>query len=114
MTPGKLDTAASFDRIFGLYGHQFMVLIGSALVVFVPVGILSAIVRSSGSVFLAIAVAVISAIGQALYTGTVVEAVEDMRDGRRDFSVEQLLRAALPLVFPLNVTGMLYGIYVLV
>ena len=46
-----------------------------------------------------------SAIGQALYTGAVVGAVEDLRDGRRDYDIGELLRAAVPFIFPLIVTG---------
>jgi hypothetical protein len=111
---GKLDTADAFDRIFALYGHQFGVLIGAALAIFVPIGILSAVVASSGSLVLALVLGVLSAIGQALYTGAVVEAVDDMRDGRRDFSVADLLRSALPFTFPLIVAGIFYGICVAV
>jgi uncharacterized membrane protein len=110
----KLDTADSFDRIFGIYSRQFALLIGTGLVIFVPIGVLSAVVASNGSLALAIVVGVISAIGQALYTGAVVEAVEDMRDGRRDYSVADLLRAAVPYIFPLIVTGLFYGICIAV
>jgi uncharacterized membrane protein len=114
MRPEKLDTAESFDRIFGLYASQWMVLLGAALVVFIPIGVLSGIVASSGSVFLALVVVVIAAIGQALYTGAVVEAVDDMRDGRRDFSAIDLLRAAAPFTLPLIVSGLFYGLFVAV
>jgi uncharacterized membrane protein len=110
----KLDTAAAFDRMFSLYGRQWSVLLGAALAIFVPIGVLSGIVASSGSVVLALVLLVLAAIGQALYTGAVVEAVDDMRDGRRDFSAIDLLRAALPFTFPLIVAGLLYGISVAV
>jgi hypothetical protein len=111
---GKLDTADSFDRIFSLYGHQFVVLITAALAIYVPIGILTGIVVSSGSIALLLVVTVLSAIGQALYTGAVVGAVEDMRDGRRDYSAIELLRAAVPYIFPLIVAGIFYGICVAV
>jgi hypothetical protein len=112
--PGKLDTADSFERIFALYGHQFVVLIGAALAIYVPIGILSGLVASSGSIALVLVVSVLSAIGQAIYTGAVVESVEDMRDGRRDFSAIDLLRAAVPFAFPLILAGLFYGICVAV
>ena len=110
----KLDTADSFDRIFGIYQRQFLLLIGSALAIFVPIGILSGLVATSGSLVLALAVGVLSAIGQALYTGAVVESVEDLRDGRRAYSVGELLRSAVPFIFPLIVAGLFYGICVAV
>src|SRR3954454_16754344 len=100
--------------MFALYQRQFVVLIGAALAIYVPIGILTGVVVSSGSVALTLVVGVLSAIGQALYTGAVVEAVEDLRDGRRDYSVGQLLRAATPFIFPLIVTGLFYGICVAV
>jgi hypothetical protein len=111
---GKLDTADSFDRIFALYRHQFAVLLGTALVIFVPIGVLGGIVASSGSVFLAFVVLGLSLVGSALYTGAVVEAVNDMRDGRRDFSVGDLLQAASPFIMPLIAAGFLYGAMVVV
>jgi uncharacterized membrane protein len=114
MTTGKLDTADSFDRIFALYTRQFAVLIGAALAIYIPIGILSGLVVSSGSIALAVVLGVFSAIGQALYTGAVVESVEDMRDGRRDYSAVELLRGAAPYLFPLIVTGILYGLSIAV
>ena len=107
---GKLDTAGTFERIFQVYGAQFVVLIGTALAVFLPITLLSAAAASSGSALLVLAVVVIGVIGQALYTGTVVKAVEDIRDGRRDFSIADLLRAAAPFIFPLILGGFLFGI----
>jgi hypothetical protein len=111
---GKLDTADSFDRIFVLYRSQFVLLIGTALVIFVPIGILGGIVASSGSVFLAFVVLGLSLVGSAIYTGAVVEAVNDMRDGRRDYSIGDLLAAASPFIWPLIAGGFLYGVMVVV
>src|SRR6476469_7081864 len=114
MGTAKLDTADSFDRIFALYRTQFAVLIGAALAIYVPIGALSGIAASSRSVALVIVLAGLSAIGQALYTGAVVGSVEDMRDGRRDYSAVELLRAAVPFLFPLIVAGILYGLSIAV
>src|SRR3954447_2367373 len=112
MGVGKLDTAAVFDRLFSLYGKQFAVLIGVGVAIFIPVAVLSGILAATDSVALIPVVLVVGIIGQAVYTGAVVEAVADMRDGRRDFSVGDLLRAAWPFAFPLILAGLLYGLCV--
>jgi hypothetical protein len=111
---GKLDTADAFDRMFSLYGRQFRALIGTALAIFVPVGVLTGVLAAVGGVALIPVIVAIALIGQALYTGTVVEAVADMRDGRRDFSIGALLRAAAPLALGLLGAGLLYAVVVLV
>ena len=110
---GKLDTAESFDRIFGLYGHQFAVLIPLAAVIFIPIAVLSGLASRTGSVALGLVYVVLSLVGQALYTGAVVEAVNDMRDGRRDYSLPELLRAAAPYIWALIAAGVLVGLIVL-
>jgi hypothetical protein len=114
MGVGKLDTAAVFDHLFSLYRKQFPVLIGVGAAIFVPIAVLSGLAASSGSVALIPIVVILAAIGQSYYTGAVVEAVADMRDGRRDFSVGDLLRAAAPFMFPLLAAGFVYGLCVAV
>src|SRR4051812_36971444 len=103
-----LDTAATFERIGQLYVSQFPVLLGLALVIFVPIALLQGAVYSSGSVGLAFVTSILALIGQALYTGSVVEAVHDMRDGRRDFSVGDLLKASMPYIVPLILAGIVF------
>src|SRR5689334_9661334 len=99
--------------MFSLYGAQFVVLIGTALAIFIPIGVLSGIAAAIEGVWLVPVIIVLALIGQALYTGTVVEAVADMRDGRRDFSIGTLLRAAAPFTGTLILGGLLYAIVVL-
>ena len=108
----RLDTADAFDRMFSLYGRQFGVLIGSAVAIFVPIAVLTGIVATLDTVALVPIVILLGLVGQALYTGTVVEAVADMRDGRRDFSIGQLLRGAVPFIAPLLMAGIFYGVCV--
>src|SRR3954454_17725843 len=107
---GKLDTAGTFERIFQLYGSQFPILLGTALIIFVPVALLNGAVAKNGNVGLAIVAAVIGLIGQALFTGAVVEAVRDMRDGRRDFGIGDLFSSAAPFILPLILGGIVFGI----
>ena len=111
-SPAKLDTAGAFERIFDVYGKQFTTFVGLALVVFVPVAILQGIVAASGSAALLIVTLMLLFIGTGLYTGAVVEAVADIRDGRRDFSIGQLLQTALPFTFPLIGASIIYGLVV--
>src|SRR4051794_38515988 len=114
MGVAKLDTAGVFDRMFSLYGKQFPVLVGVGAVIFIPIAVLSGILAASGTVALIPVVVIVASIGQSIYTGAVVEAVADMRDGRRDFSVGDLLRAAAPFALPLLVVGLFYGLCVAV
>jgi ABC-type multidrug transport system fused ATPase/permease subunit len=107
----KLDTARVFERIFEIYKDQFTLLIPAALVVFVPVAIISGIVYA-GDVSL-IGVAIISAVATIAtywFQGMVVEAARDILDGRRDHTVGSLIQSATPVVAPLLIAGILAGI----
>lgn len=110
--PAKLDTAATFERIGQLYTSQFVVLIGAAIVLFVPVALLTGLVYQSGSLVLALLTAVIAVVAQALYGGVVVQAVADLRDGQRDFSIGQLLSMAVPFVGALLLGSIVFGLIV--
>jgi hypothetical protein len=110
---GRLDTADVFERMFSLYGRQFTVLIGTALAIFIPVGVVSGLLGAIVGVAAIPIIAAVALIGQALYTGAVVEAVADMRDGRRDFSIGALLGAAAAFVWALLGAGLLYALVVL-
>src|SRR5690348_1001634 len=68
---GKLDTAETFERIGQLYTSQFLVLLGLALIIFVPIALLQGAVYSSGSAGLAIVTSILALVGSALYTGSV-------------------------------------------
>jgi hypothetical protein len=113
-SPAKLDTAGAFERIFDVYGKQFLTLVGLALVVYLPIAILQGIIAASGSIGLIFVTTLLAIVGWGIYTGAVVEAVADMRDGKRDFSIGQLLQRALPFAFPLIGAAIIYGLAVLV
>jgi hypothetical protein len=107
----KLDTARVFERIFEMYRDQFTLLIPAALVVFVPVAIISGIVYA-GDVSL-VGVAIVSAVATIAtywFQGMVVEAARDILDGRRDHTVGSLVQSATPVIVPLLVAGILAGI----
>jgi hypothetical protein len=94
----KLDTGRVFERIFGIYGEQFTLLIPAALVLFLPVAILNGILLDSGGVLVGLATIVISLIATYWFQGMVVEAVVDILDGRRDHTVGSLFSSASPIL----------------
>jgi hypothetical protein len=107
----KLDVARVFERIFEIYRDQFTLLIPAALVVFVPVALLSGLIYAGGVTILgALLVAAIATIATYWFQGMVVEAARDILDGRRDHTVGSLVRSATPVIGPLLVAGILAGI----
>jgi hypothetical protein len=106
----KLDVARVFERIFEIYRDQFTLLIPAALVVFVPVAIISGLIYSGGVGILgALIVAAIGTIATYWFQGMVVEAARDILDGRRDYTLGTLVRSAVPVIGPLLVAGILAG-----
>jgi ABC-type multidrug transport system fused ATPase/permease subunit len=107
----KLDTARVFERIFEIYRDQFTLLIPAALVVFVPVAIISGLIYAGDVGILgALIVAAIGTIATYWFQGMVVEAARDILDGRRDHTVGSLASSALPVVWPLVLAGILAGL----
>jgi hypothetical protein len=108
--PGKLDTAGVLERVFDVYRQQFGVIIPAALVVFLPVAVVAALALSEGSLLLALVASIISFVGTFWFQGVVVEAVRDIQDGRRDFTVGQLFESVRPVLAPLIGIGVLAGL----
>jgi hypothetical protein len=106
----KLDTGRVFERIFQIYREQFTLLIPAALVLFIPVAILNGLVLSGGGVLAALIAALIAVIATYWYQGMVVEAVRDILDGRRDYTIGGLFSSAAPYIGPLLGAGILAGI----
>lgn len=107
----KLDTARVFERIFAIYRDQFTLLIPAALVVFVPVALLSGIIYAGDvSIFGALLVAAIATIATYWFQGMVVEAARDILDGRRDHTIGSLVQSVTPVIGPLIVAGILAGL----
>jgi hypothetical protein len=106
----RLSVGDVISETFSVYGQNVGALLGSALAVFVVVGLLSGILQRGGGVLLLLLGTAVSLAGQALYTGFVVELVQDVRDGRRDQTVGDLFSAAAPFILPLIGFGILFGI----
>jgi hypothetical protein len=110
-TPTKrIGVGDVIGETFSVYGKHIAPLLGSALVVFVVVGLVSGILQRAGGVLLLLLAMAVSLAGQALYTGFVVQLVRDVRDGRRDQTVGDLFSAAAPFILPLIGFGILFGI----
>jgi hypothetical protein len=106
----RISVGNVINETFSIYGQNFLPLIGSALVVFVVVGIITGLLQSGGGVVLGVLAAIVGLAGRALYTGFVVKLVEDVRDGRRDQTIGDLFSSAAPAILPLIAFGIMFGI----
>jgi hypothetical protein len=107
---GKLDVGRVFERIFRIYRRQFVLLIGGALALFVPVAIVDGLLYELGGFVLSVIANVIVLMASYLYQGMVVEAARDILDGRRDQTIGGLFSAAGTVLEPLLVAGVLASI----
>jgi hypothetical protein len=104
----KLDIGGTLSQAFSTYGSQAGVLLPVAFGLFLLVAVINGILAHSlALVPLALAVSVVAG---TLYQGMVVGLVSDVQDGRRDSSVEDLVRATGPVILPLIGAGILAGI----
>jgi hypothetical protein len=104
---------------FSIYGRNFGALIGVALLIFVVVGILTAILTGPsrnditfGELLLVLLAIIIRLAAQALYTGFVVRVVQDTRGGGRRAGVGELLSSTTPAIIPLVGMSILFGLAV--
>jgi hypothetical protein len=105
MRPGRLDTAAVFERIFGIYRRQAGVLLPTAAIVYIVPSVLG-LSRSVTAQVLGLAAILIAAVW---YQGMVVQAVRDIQDGVRDLSIGGLFRSVSPVLAQLLWTAILVG-----
>ena len=108
----RIDVGRVLSETFRIYGDQAGVLLGTAAVIFIAVGLIQGALISGGDSFLFFLSSVLGFIGATLYTGFVAKLVEDVRDGRRDFTVGELLGAAASVLGALIVNSILFGIAV--
>ena len=106
----RINPGDVINETFSIYGQQFLPLIGSAIVVFVVVGIIAGLLQAAGGVILVLLASAVRLAGEALYVGFVVKLVEDVRDGRRDQTIGDIFSAAAPSILPLIAFGILFGI----
>jgi hypothetical protein len=107
--PARLEVGEVIRRVFDIYVDQAPVLMPAAAVVFVFTGIISAVLLAAAPA-LALVSLLISLVATTLFTGMVVELVADVRDGRRDASVGQLLSAVMPVLGQLLAVALVAGL----
>src|SRR5690349_6694819 len=103
----KLSVGETLGEAFSIYRSQAAVLLPIAFWLFLGVAILEAVIGESIAV---LAVALLTLALVFLYQGMVVGLVRDVRDGRRDNSIGDLVRSALPVLMPLIGAGLLTAI----
>jgi hypothetical protein len=111
----KLDTARVFERIFEIYRDQFTLLIPAALVLFLPVAIVTGLLYTADAGIVGgLVVTAVGAVATFWFQGTVVEAARDILDGRRDHTIGSLFRSVIPVLAPLVITGLFVALATLV
>lgn len=103
-----IDVGRVISETFSIYAANAAPLLITAFIVFLISGLIQGLLTDG--ILLQLLGTVVSLIAASLYTGFVVKLVEDVRDGRRDFSVGELLSSASPFIVPLIVNGFLRGI----
>jgi hypothetical protein len=106
----RISVGEVISETFSIYGQNLGALLGSAIVVFIVVGLIAGILQAAGGLILVLLAAAVRMAGNALYVGFVVKLVQDTRDGRRDEGVGDLFSAAMPAILPLIGFGILFGI----
>jgi hypothetical protein len=111
----KLDTGRVFERIFDIYRDQFTLLIPAALMLFLPVAIISGLVYAGDAGILgALLLTAVGALATFWFQGAVVEAARDILDGRRDHTIASLFRSVVPVLAPLIIAGLFVSLATLV
>lgn len=98
------------SEVFSLYSQYAAPLLFTAVVIFVAVGIVNGLLSDNDSIVLQFVATALQLVATALYTGFVVKLVEDVRDGRRDFTVRELLSSGSKHIGDLIINGFLWGV----
>jgi hypothetical protein len=106
----KLDVGTVLQRVVDVYRSQAGLLLPAALIVFVPVAVLNGLIATGGGVLAALVAGVLGIVGTYWFQGMVVEATEDILDGRRDHTLGSLFASVTPVLLTLIAAGILAGI----
>jgi hypothetical protein len=106
----KIEPGRVISEAFETYSKYAGPLLGGALLVIGIGGVISGVLSASDSIALALLGLIVYIAAAVLYTGYVVKLVQDVRDGRRDHSVEELFSSAVPYIWTLILNGILAAI----
>jgi hypothetical protein len=109
-TANRIEPGRVIGEAFETYRSHAGALLGGALIVIGIAGVIEGLLSISGSIILGILGALVGLAAGFLYIGYVVKLVQDVRDGRRDFSVGELFSSATPYLGTLILAGILAGI----
>jgi len=104
-----LDIGRAFSAIFDLYKNNAAPLLVSALIIFLPVAVVSALLQSINPLLVLLVIPV-GIVAQAVYLGVVIDLVHRVHSGTAVPGIGELFRTALPHVGRLVVTGFVAGL----
>lgn len=105
-----IESGRVISEAFENYRNYAGPLLAGALLVVGIAGVISGVLEASDSLLLALLGLIVYIAAGVLYTGYVVKLVQDVRDGRRDHSVEELFESAAPYIGTLILNGILAAI----
>jgi hypothetical protein len=108
-----IDVGSVIRRTFEIYVDQAAVLMPAAAVV-VGIAVILDFLLVTAASGLALVATILSLVATTLFTGMVVELVADVRDGRRDSSIGQLLRAVTPVFWQLLLVAFVASIGIVI
>jgi hypothetical protein len=106
MRTHEISPGPIVGRIWEIYSGNIGILVGTALLLFALQFLVALVLPGSASVVVVLLFWVLS----TLYQGMVVELVRDLKDGRRDHSVGDLLRSVEPVLIALMIVSLLFAI----
>jgi hypothetical protein len=104
----KIDINEVVSEVFRIYSRYASVLLPVAALLYLVEALFSVLAPESTA--LALVGGVISVLLSTLYTGMVVELVDDVRDGRLDQSVGDMIRSVSTVLLPLVAVSILAAI----
>jgi hypothetical protein len=107
----KLDVGNVFSRIFELYTSQASVYLPAALILYVPLAVVTgAVLTGTAGLLLTVLLLAITLVTAFIYQGVIVRSVQDLQDGQRDLAIGELFQSVLPVLGMLIVVGLVAGI----
>ena len=106
----RLTVGGVINEAVDLYGKHVGVLLGAAALVFVIAGVIQGILTDDHGIVLRVVASIVGLVASTLYTGFVVTLVADVRDGKKDFTVGQMMSSASHAILRLIGNGILGGI----